>query len=893
MKLSSVAVLLSTAVATALAGAPMSHASDPAFADLSQVSIEHDVSATRWFVELAGPPIVKGVSPGAVTREHSSFRRAADAAGVEFKERYQFQTLWNGFSIEASATSAATLRSVPGVKAVYPVVEFDAPPTPDSGSIGDVASAIAQTRADIARSELGLTGDGVKVAIVDTGIDYDHPDLGGCFGPGCKVAYGYDFVGDAYNAADPANSLPVPDDDPDDCNGHGTHVAGIVGASAAGESGVTGVAPNVSLGAYKVFGCGGSSSADVIVAALERAYADGMQIINQSLGAAFQWPGYPTAVVGDRLVERGVVVIASAGNSGATGTFSIGAPGVGKDVIGVASFDNAMVRAAYFEAGGNRIGYQTMTFSTAPPTAGSEEIVFIGQACNVDPLLANPNGRVALAVRGACSFAEKAVNAVNAGATAVVIYNNAPGIVAGTLGAPQGFSQPVVGISQLDGLFLRGLAAPAQITWTDGVDRFPNPTGDLISAFSSWGMSPDLEIKPDLGAPGGAIYSTYPLEAGGYATLSGTSMSAPHVAGAVALLLEARPQTQAADVRDLLQNTSEPKRWSGNPGLGFLEPVHRQGAGMIDIVAAIESPLHVSPGKLSLGEGEAGPHAVRLTLRNDGGEAVTLTPSFVNALSSSRSIAQTGTATAPGPNPGLGLFLGNANVGFGTTEVTVPAGGVATLDAVVTPATAPENAMYGGYIVLTPNGGGETVRVPYAGFVGDYQAIQPLDGHIIQTAEGLFLSGFPWLTRLVGTSYQNLPDGGTFTLEDGDVPYFLVHFGHHVKRLEFQVVNASNDRPVHPVFSNFVEVDDIGRNATRTQFFALTWDGTRFHSAGNAELFKVVPNGDYKVNIRALKALGDPSNPDHWQVWTSPTVTIARPEEPKKKTINLKGKGPK
>lgn len=890
MKLSSLAVLVATAAATALSAAPQSHAGDLAVADISEISIEHDASATRWFVELAGPPTARGVSPDAVAREQDAFRRAAGAARVEFKERFQYQTLWNGFSVETSAAAAAKLRTVPGVKAVYPVVDFDAPPSPDTGSIGDVASAVEQTRADIARSALGLSGAGVKVAIIDTGIDYDHPDLGGCFGPGCKVAYGFDFVGDAYNSGDPANNVPVPDDDPDDCNGHGTHVAGIVGASAAGADGVTGVAPDVTLGAYKVFGCGGSSAADVIVAALERAYADGMQIVNQSLGAAFQWPGYPTAVAGDRLVERGVVVIASAGNSGATGTFSIGAPGVGQDVIGVASFDNAKVRAAYFEAGGNRVGYQTMTFSAAPPTTGSAEIVYIGRACNVDALLADPTGKVALAERGACSFAEKALKAVNAGATAVVIHNNIAGIIAGTLGSPPAFSQPVVGISLADGLFLRGLAAPATITWTDGIDRFPNPTGDLISSFSSWGMSPDLQLKPDLGAPGGAIYSTYPLEAGGYATLSGTSMSAPHVAGAVALLLEARPDTRAGDVRDLLQNSSRPKVWSGNPPLGFLEPVHRQGAGMIDILSTIESDLHVSPGKLSLGEGEGGPHPVRLTIRNDGDAAVTLAPSFVNALSSTRSISQTGTANAPGPN-GVGIFLGNASVAFAAPEVTVPAGGVATLDAVVTPATVPANAMYGGYIVMTPVGGGDVVRVPFGGFVGDYQAIQPLDGHIIQVGNQLFLSGFPWLARLVGTSYQNLPDGGVFTLENGDLPYFLLHFGHHVKRLEFQVVNASNGRPVHPVFSNVLEADDIGRNATRVQFFALPWDGTRFHSAGNSDLFKVVPNGDYRVIVRALKALGDPSNPDHWQVWTSPTVTIARPEEPKKKTINLRGNG--
>jgi minor extracellular serine protease Vpr len=331
MKIKSLAVLVSAAVATALSSAPLTHAYDGASANIDRVSISNDESATRWFVELSGSPTALGVTSAAVGRERAAFRRAAQAAGIEFQDRFVYETLWNGLSVEASAATAGQLRAVPGVRAVYPVVNIEAPTRPDAGSIGDVASAISQTKVDIARAELGLTGKKIKVAILDTGIDYDHPDLGGCFGPGCKVAYGYDFVGNAYNASDPNNNVPVPGNDPDDCNGHGTHVAGIVGAKAAAAGGVTGVAPEVTLGAYKVFGCAGSSSADVIIAALERAYADGMQIVNQSLGAAFQWPQYPTSVVGDRLVEKGVVVIASAGNSGATGTFSGGAPGIGQE----------------------------------------------------------------------------------------------------------------------------------------------------------------------------------------------------------------------------------------------------------------------------------------------------------------------------------------------------------------------------------------------------------------------------------------------------------------------------------------------------------------------------------------------------------------------------------
>ena len=121
------------------------------------------------------------------------------------------------------------------------------------------------------------------------------------------------------------------------------------------------------------------------------------------------------------------------------------------------------------------------------------------------------------------------------------------------------------------------------MTWTDQLGSFPSSTGGLISGFSSYGLAPDLSLKPDIGAPGGSIYSTYVMEKADYATLGGTSMSSPHTAGAVALLLEARPKTSSQAVRRMLQNSADPAPWSLNPGIGFLDSVHRQGAGMLDI----------------------------------------------------------------------------------------------------------------------------------------------------------------------------------------------------------------------------------------------------------------------------------------------------------------------
>jgi minor extracellular serine protease Vpr len=212
-----------------------------------------DETPSLWFVELKSKPAVEGTSRSVLDREKANFRSEARRAGVVFKERYAYSDLWNGLSIEIKPRDAAKLQRIPSMKAMYPVATFD---IPETRALADpeMATAIAMTGADIAQSEMGLTGKGVRVAVMDTGIDYLHPDLGGGFGKGYRVVAGYDFVGDAFDAnpANPTyNPIPAPDHDPMDCNGHGTHVAGIVGAKGA----VTGVAPEVTFGAYKVFGC--------------------------------------------------------------------------------------------------------------------------------------------------------------------------------------------------------------------------------------------------------------------------------------------------------------------------------------------------------------------------------------------------------------------------------------------------------------------------------------------------------------------------------------------------------------------------------------------------------------------------------------------------------------
>jgi len=839
----------------------------PESPNLDGLTITGDETPTLWFVELASPPTSDGTADSRVQSEQAEFRNAARASGLEYSERFAFQSLFNGISIEVPRRELAKLSRVPGVQQLWPVVHVKTAEASNPVNVPDLGTAIAMTGADIAQSKLGLTGAGVKVAVMDTGVDYDHPDLGGCFGRHCRVIAGYDFVGDDFNADDTSptyNPVPTPDKDPDDCNGHGTHVAGIIGAKPASATGVRGVAPGVTFGAYRVFGCDGSTTSDIMLAAMERALHDRMDVLNMSIGAAFQWPQYPTALAADRLVRRGMVVVASIGNEGATGLYSVGAPGVGARVIGVASFDNTHQALTYFTVSpdATKTGFTVAAASPNPPTSGTQSITRTGtvtttnDACTALPA-GSLAGQVALIRRGTCGFYNKSFNAQTAGAIGVVLYNNVAGrispTVAPVLATDPPITIPVVAISDTEGVLIDGRLAtgPVTITWTDQVFSFPNlTTGGLISSFSSYGLAADLSMKPDLGAPGGFIRSTYPLEQGGYANISGTSMSSPHVAGAAALLLQSNPFLTPALVQTKLLNSADPKLWSLGPQFGLLDGVFRQGAGMVDIDDAILATTLVEPAQIALGEGEAGAQKRRISIQNFWWKPVTYDLSFENAITAAGTILPTG------------FFDSDAAVTFSKDTVTLKGwGDTEKVDVTITPATEPVNGQYGGYIVLTPTDGGKVYRIPYAGFVGDYQGITVLT----PTS-----AGFPWLAFLDAEGFfNNAPTGRTFTLVDGDNPFVLAHFEHQSRRVLFDVYDSVTDEKV----GTFVKEQYFGRNTTGTGFFAFEWDGSLQKGAHTIN----VKDGTYVIKAAVLKALGDPNNPAHTEAWTSPAIRIDRP----------------
>lgn len=875
----------------------------------------HLEGTNLWFVQLQSAPSVKGTSIAKLNAEKQAFRKAAADAEVSYTERYSYSKLWNGLSIRVDASRLSTISRLPGVKAVYPVNVIQAPmPT---GPSPDLETARVMTGADVAETGLGFDGTGIKVAVMDTGVDYDHADLGGdgvtrsnsSVFPTARVTQGWDFVGDSYNASfsSPAyQPVPQPDAFPDDCNGHGTHVSGIVGASGNfGTGGARGVAPNVTFGAYRVFGCGGSTTDDVMIAAMERILDDGMNVLNMSIGDAFNnWPGSPTSVAADNLVDAGVVVVASIGNSGANGVWSAGAPGVGTKVIGVASFDNSHVKLPTFTVTPANItaGYTNAAGAPPAPTSGSLPMDKTGtpttpnDGCAPTPI-PDMTGKAVLIRRGTCGFYEKARRAQLAGASAVVLYNNVPGRINPTVAVVAGVADeqpvtiPVVAISDTEGVAINNaINGGAQtLNWTDDEGTFPNATGGLISSFSSYGLAADLTIKPDIGAPGGLIRSTYPLEGGGYATISGTSMSSPHVAGAAALFLEAKgwtspTPTQAASVRALLQNTAVPANWQGNPGLGFLDQVHRQGAGMLKIDKAIQAPASVSPGKLVQGEAGA-PLTHTLTITNNTASTITYDLSHQAALSTSGSTFTPG-ATTSGASAG-------GPITFSSPSVAVPGNGTASVNVTIPRPNfgVPNRVVYGGYIRFTPQGGGQILRVSYGGFGADYQGITIL-------TSGGATPPFPKLAQRVGwvsasnfTPTYTFPAGPiTYTMEQTmqfgrpfrDLPTVGIHFDHQARWLRITVLDAagnpvvsgSSSQTLDPVA---VQVDLHPRNSTAGGFFAYDWDGRLIATKQNGgTISKTMPNGDYKLRVQVLKALG--TEPTDVETYTSPTFTIARPE---------------
>lgn len=262
----------------------------------------------------------------------------------------------NAIDLDPLSTSNK-IASVPSVKQVWPVQRYKRPANTTISSISSDSSHLSDASDLLRRATSGkdsyaphvavqvdklhaegITGKGIKIGIIDTGVDFNHPALGGCFGKGCVVSYGKDLVGDNYDGS----NTPVPGPEPySTCDGHGTHVTGIIGA-LPNPMGFIGAAPGATIGMYRVFGCSGDLGADVALAAVNEAYEDGSDIISLSLGGASGWTEDSFSVAVSRIVSAGVVCTVANGNSGSAGLFLAGTPANGKGVTAVSSVESTL-----------------------------------------------------------------------------------------------------------------------------------------------------------------------------------------------------------------------------------------------------------------------------------------------------------------------------------------------------------------------------------------------------------------------------------------------------------------------------------------------------------------------------------------------------------------------
>ncbi|KAK7943491.1 serine endopeptidase [Apiospora aurea] len=541
-----------------------------------------------------------------------------ESAGVKVTKSFK-SGIFKGLSIEAAEENVHTFQAFVEVSKAWPIGRIKLAPATPLATFSDDAAA-----ANYSVHEW-------------TGVD----KLGGGFGPGFKVAGGYDLVGDGDWPASPKE----PDNDPIDVTiGHGTHVAGIL----AGKSDwYTGVAPDASILSYKVFSDQGDRSVDDDTL---------IEAFLMAIGGTNGWTDGPWAMVASRLVDQGVVVTISAGNEGDYGPFYASNGASGKNVLAVASIDASVVPALPFEVSFNLDGtsnVSTLAYLPASTRAPSEPYLlpwtpilpYLVDLCDHLPnTTSNLSQVVVLAPLGNCTVTDQQRRLQKYDADLILLYSDADPIQ--TLFASTASMVAMVESHAAHAIIdtvAAGGHATARFEDESGTGRVVgafNSAGGVPSYFTTWGPTYELDSKPDVAAPGRNIYSTYP--GGGWATLSGTSMACPYVAGVAALYVSQHGGRRvhgpgfAKTLADRIVSSGGAVAWSvldpapqnGNtnattPATTAWAPVSQVGAGMVNAVKVLNYTTSLAFEKMELNDTAhfEGNHRVDIT--NAGHEAVT------------------------------------------------------------------------------------------------------------------------------------------------------------------------------------------------------------------------------------------------------------------------------
>ena len=608
---------------------------------------------------------------------------AALSDDVSFESSESFSLLINAFTVKAPYGELARIRSLDGVKNAFVEGYFSVPVTePGYELYTDYSSGmIGLNETEL----LGLTGSGTLIAVLDTGIDYDHeafataPDglrytqeamkelvtkNAELFKAGTaegwdpstyqpiyanvnadqlrisdKIIYSFDYANADYDAtADGGN--------------HGVHVSGIAAGHTVkdGETTFRGVAPDAQLAEMKVFDSwSGQCQTTTLLAALEDCVLLDVDVINMSLGSA---SGFDTDVSGilsgvlQKLEEAGIILAVAAGNDTNTAANNplnpaglpqvenpdhgiVASPSTYHAAFSVASVNNAMCRQNYLT-----LNDQKVPFTDA--AVGDNAIVNLGRTLEVvavpgvgaeeDYEGIDVTGKAALILRGEISFSDKVANAQSHGAAAALVYDNEDSAQLITMQI-ENASIPSAFISKADGEAAAALLAAGETVTlaasADNVQIVTYPEAGLMSSFSSWGPTSTLSIKPEITAPGGNIYSTLPGNQ--YASMSGTSMACPEIAGASAVMIQYVKEQQLAEtkadramlIQSLMMSTANPVAAEN----GLPASVRQQGAGLVNLKDAVSSGavLRGADGglpKAELGSSGSGSYQFTFTVEN-------------------------------------------------------------------------------------------------------------------------------------------------------------------------------------------------------------------------------------------------------------------------------------
>ena len=696
--------------------------------------------------------------------------------------RYEYTTVFNGLSVEADYADLETIQDLPGVKDAYVSQVYQLIEPVNETKLADSVPSIG---GDISQ-ETGYTGKGMVVAILDTGLDTSHEafqhDVNGAKytkeNIQSKISDNELHAGEiSVDSVYKSSKIPFaydysePDTNVAGGNSHGTHVAGIVGANGGK---VTGVAPDAQLMILKIFGDDGSGAYDSdILAALDDAVMLGVDAINMSLGMT---AGFSQAAetrmqqVYQRVKNAGISLMCAAGNEysssykSASGTDlplasnpdngAVASPSTYDAALSVASMNNVKATAPYLLVGDRKIRYSDPAETASKQIASlndTYEYVACGVGATSDFTGKTLTNKVALIQRAGeengkiLTFAQKEANAKKAGAKAVIIYDNVEGDL---VNMSTDGNIPAVFISKADGEAMLA-ASDKHVSFSKSyLAQFQDAYSGKMSDFSSWGVTPDLKLKPEITAPGGDIYSTLP--GGLYGSMSGTSMASPHMAGAAVVMAQyiteelggtnMTQQEITALSNKLLMSTAVPVK--NKQSLPYSP--RKQGAGLVQLGRATKAKAYLSSAesglpKAELGDSTDGSFSFSFQANNLSNAAIkyevgvtVLTEDTVKengktylAQSPRQLGADEVTVTAPSTVTLRASGTATVNVSLALTEK-----GKAALDA-----DFPNGIYLEGFVTLTPVNDGDTISLglPFLGFYGDWSAAPIFDASVYDT----------------------------------------------------------------------------------------------------------------------------------------------------------------